>query len=155
MGLCKRLRAHDRKVCEATNLNARCQASGVTMSERKEGGSSPLHPAKKTIKTHWTMRKLNWAKCKAMNALLRCTGDNKERRYTSVKGVEHSMIMDAAPRRVELERNVFRAGNIARPQKGKARNGFSREEAGTIGAITMGIRTGAYSVCVCKTQNKW
>lgn len=102
------------------------------------------------------MRKANWAEMKAMNKRLRCTGDNKERRYfIEPSEVGLTMLMDVAPQRVELERNVFRAGNIARPQKGKARNGFSREEAGTIGTITMGIRTGKNSVVVCKSQNKW
>ena len=87
---------------------------------------------------------------KAMNALLRCTGDNKDRRYTSVTEVEHRTTMDAAPRRDRryvstgeaarryeereeahegIERNVFRAGSIARPQNGKVKNGYSREEA--------------------------
>lgn len=41
-----------------------------------------------------------------------------------------------------------------RPQKGKYKNHYSREEAGTAGNITIGIRTGAYSVCVCKSRIK-
>ena len=53
------------------------------------------------------------------------------------------------------EERVFDRCKQTRPNKGKAKNGYSREEAGTIGTITMGIRTGAHSVCVCKTQNKW
>ena len=53
------------------------------------------------------------------------------------------------------EKNVFSLCQQRRPEKGKAKNRFSREEAGTQGAITMGIRTGRYSVCVCKTINKW
>ena len=93
---------------------------------------------------------------KAMNKRLRCTGDNKERRYTSVKGVEHSMIMDAAPRRVELERNVFRAGNITRPQKGKARNGYSREEAGTVGTqMTTRRFVGSHITVYCKSRKQY
>lgn len=53
------------------------------------------------------------------------------------------------------EERVFDRCQTRRPNKGKAKNRFSREEAGTQGAITMGIRTGAYSVCVCKTNSKW
>lgn len=53
------------------------------------------------------------------------------------------------------EDNVFGNCQTRRPNKGKAKNRYSREEAGTCGTMTMGIRTGAYSVCVCKTQNKW
>lgn len=53
------------------------------------------------------------------------------------------------------ERDVFGHCQTRRPEKGKARNGYSREEAGTQGRITMGIRTGRYSVCVCKSVNKY
>ena len=53
------------------------------------------------------------------------------------------------------ERDVFGRCQQRRPEKGKAKNRYSREEAGTLGRITMGIRTGAYSVCVCKSQNKY
>lgn len=53
------------------------------------------------------------------------------------------------------ERDVFGHCQTRRPCKGKAKNGYSREEAGTCGSVTMGIRTGAYSVCVCKTTNKY
>jgi len=56
---------------------------------------------------------------------------------------------------LSAEDRVFDACKQSRPSKRKVQNRYSREEAGTIGAITMGIRTGAYSVCVCKTQNKW
>lgn len=53
------------------------------------------------------------------------------------------------------EENVFGKCQQRRPDKGKYRNRYSREEAGTCGAITMGVRTGKYSVCVCKVQDKW
>ena len=56
---------------------------------------------------------------------------------------------------LRAEEHVFDRCKQARPNKGKAKNRFSREEAGTIGTITMGIRTGKNSVCVCKSQNKW
>ena len=124
------------------------------------------------------MRNPKWAEMKAMNKRLRCTGDNKERRYfTEPSEVGRTMIVDNVPqvgrrylsqkeavRRYEMRedlregiygRNIFRECAVSRPGKRKVQNRFSREEAGTQGAITMGIRTGAYSVCVCKTQNKW
>ena len=116
---------------------------------------------------------------KAMNKRLRCTGDNKERRYftepsevgrtmlvgdTPRVNRHHYLTQDEAVRRYERReemrepmygRNPFRAGLTSRPSKRKVQNRFSREEAGTKGAITMGIRTGAYSVCVCKSISKW
>lgn len=56
---------------------------------------------------------------------------------------------------LRAEENVFGNCQQRRPNKGKAKNRYSREEAGTCGSVTMGIRTGAYSVCVCKTTNKY
>lgn len=52
------------------------------------------------------------------------------------------------------EQNVFDRCKTRRPNKGKYRNGYSREEAGTCGNVVMGIRTGQYSVCVCKARKK-
>lgn len=125
------------------------------------------------------MRNPKWAEMKAMNKRLRCTGDNKERRYfTEPSEVGHTTTMNDVPHvsrrhyltqkeavhRYELReelrvgvygRNVFRECAVSRPCKGKTKNRFSREEAGTIGTITMGIRTSRYTTCVCKTQNKW
>ena len=124
------------------------------------------------------MRNPKWAEMKAMNKRLRCTGDNKERRYfTEPSEVWHTTTMDDVPkvgrrylsqkeavRRYEMRedlregtygRNMFRECAVSRPGKRKVQNRASKEAAGTQGAITMGIRTGAYSVCVCKTQNKW
>ena len=43
----------------------------------------------------------------------------------------------------------------SRPQKGKYKNAASREEAGTQGRITMGVRAGRYTVVVCKSENKF
>ena len=124
------------------------------------------------------MRNPKWAEMKAMNKRLRCTGDKKERRYfTEPSEVGHTTTMDDVPkvvrrylsqkeavRRYEMRedlregtygRNIFRECTVSRPGKRKVQNRASKEAAGTQGAITMGIRTGAYSVCVCKTQNKW
>ena len=116
---------------------------------------------------------------KAMNALLRCTGDNKERRYTSVSAVEHRTTMSTADvprrsrryvstqeaarryeereeRRMGLERDVFRAGCIARPQKGKAKNAYSREEAGTMGTqMTTRRFSGSYITVYCKSRKQY
>ena len=112
-----------------------------------------------------------------MNALLRCTGDNKERRYTSVCEVESRMTVEGvqhrdrrylsqkeATRRYEereerregLERNVFRAGNIARPQKGKAKNRASSEAAGTMGTqMTTRRFSGSYITVYCKSRKQY
>lgn len=67
------------------------------------------------------------------------------------KAISYRKRMDA----LSAEEHVFDHCKQVRPNKGKAKNRFSREEAGTEGRITMGIRTGAYSVCVCKAENKW
>jgi len=74
------------------------------------------------------------------------------RRYLS-----QSEAMRRYERREEMSapmygRNIFRAGQTMRPEKGKQKNGYSREEAGTIGTIVVGIRTGKNSVCVCKSK---
>ena len=53
------------------------------------------------------------------------------------------------------EKDVFENCQTRRPNKGKAKNRYSREEAGTNGRVTMGVRTGKYSVCVCSSINKW
>lgn len=56
---------------------------------------------------------------------------------------------------LRAEENVFERCKQARPGKRKVQNRASKEAAGTIGAITMGIRTGAYSVCVCKSKRQY
>jgi len=123
------------------------------------------------------MARKNWAEMKAMNALLRCTGDNKERRYFSepsevshgmtmegVRPMRHYMSTREAARRFEereerregLERNVFRAGNIARPQKGKAKNRASSEAAGTMGTqMTTRRFSGSYITVYCKSRKQY
>lgn len=53
------------------------------------------------------------------------------------------------------EDDVFGNCQTRRPNKGKTKNRYSREEAGTCGRIVMGIRTGKYGVCVCKSENKY
>lgn len=40
-------------------------------------------------------------------------------------------------------------------QPKKAKNRASKEQAGTIGSSTMGVRTGKYGVVVCKVKNIW
>jgi hypothetical protein len=50
------------------------------------------------------------------------------------------------------EENVFGSCQTRRPNKGKYRNGYSREEAGTMGAMIVGISTGRYGVCVCQSK---
>lgn len=117
---------------------------------------------------------------KAMNALLRCTGDNKERRYSSGPAVrlECTMTVTDTPRvsrrrylsiqeaarryeereerRLGIERDVFRAGNVARPQKGKAKNAYSREEAGTVGTqMTTRRFSGSYITVYCKSRKQY
>ena len=55
---------------------------------------------------------------------------------------------------LQEEKNVFAHCQTRRPNKGKAKNRFSSEEAGSCGTVTKGIRTGRYSVCVCKSKKQ-
>ena len=50
------------------------------------------------------------------------------------------------------EAHVFDRCVQRRPEKGKSKNTFSKEEAGTIGNVVVGIRTSWNSVVVCKTK---
>lgn len=53
------------------------------------------------------------------------------------------------------EERVFDRCVQKRPSKGKYKNSFSREEAGTIGNMVVGIRTSWNSVVVCKTRKQY
>lgn len=56
------------------------------------------------------------------------------------------------PRPERIERVI--GSFCVRPSRGKARNGFSREEAGTIGNIIVTKRfNNSRLTCVCKTHN--
>jgi hypothetical protein len=57
--------------------------------------------------------------------------------------------------RLSGDRRVFNECQQTRPSKRKVQNRFSKEEAGTKGRITMGVRTGKYGVVVCSCVNKW
>lgn len=52
------------------------------------------------------------------------------------------------------EHRVFEQCKQSRPTKGKYKNRFSREEAGTQGTIVAGLYLGNYTVCVCRTTKK-
>lgn len=56
---------------------------------------------------------------------------------------------------LEHQYHAFDDCQQRRPSKRKVQNRFSREEAGTRGRIVMGVRTGSYSVCVCKVQQNY
>lgn len=56
---------------------------------------------------------------------------------------------------LNAEENVFYSCQQRRPVRGKAKNRFSKEEAGTKGAMVMGIRTGKHSVCVCQVKQPY
>lgn len=50
------------------------------------------------------------------------------------------------------EEHVFDRCVQRRPSNTKVKNAFSREEAGTIGNMVVGVRTSWNSVVVCKTK---
>lgn len=81
----------------------------------------------------------------------------REERARVMREVRRRKALSYAHRLESLEQTFhpFDQCQQRRPQKGKYKNRASREEAGTIGRITMGVRTGKYSVCVCSVQNKW
>lgn len=54
---------------------------------------------------------------------------------------------------VRMERDVFRAGMTYRPEKGKSKNRYSREEAGTVASAIVTRRfEGSRLTCVCKSR---
>jgi hypothetical protein len=124
------------------------------------------------------MARRNWPEMKAMNALLRCTGDNKERRYTSVCEVESRMTVEGvqhrdrrylsqkeATRRYEEReerrqgvygRDVFRDCQVRRPGKMKVGNRASSEAAGTMGTQMNTRRfSGSYITVYCKSKKQY
>lgn len=51
------------------------------------------------------------------------------------------------------EKNVFKQCQTRRPEKGKVKNRFSREEAGTIASVVVTKRfSGSRLTCVCKSK---
>lgn len=55
-------------------------------------------------------------------------------------------------RALAQEEHVFDRCVQRRPNKGRYKNSFSREEVGSIGSIVVGVRTSKYSVVVCKRR---
>ncbi len=76
------------------------------------------------------------------------------KRRQAIREVNRRMALSYAQRMDSLaqEERVFDMCVQRRPEKGKAKNTFSREEAGTIGNVVVGIRTSWNSVVVCKTK---
>jgi hypothetical protein len=77
--------------------------------------------------------------------------EQKTRREVRREAIAYTKRMD----RLSEERRIFSECQQSRPSKRKVQNRFSREEAGTKGRITMGVRTGKYGVVVCSCVNKW
>ena len=83
--------------------------------------------------------------------------DRKAERKRVMREVARRKALSYRARMEELAHqwHAFDDCQERRPSKRKVQNRFSREEAGTKGRITMGIRTGNYGVVVCKSENKW
>lgn len=77
--------------------------------------------------------------------------DQAIRELNRRKALSYARRMDA----LSQEAHVFDRCVQRRPEKGKARNAYSREEAGSIGNMVVGIRTGWNSVVVCKSRKKY
>lgn len=64
------------------------------------------------------------------------------------KALSYARRMEA----LDQEERVFDRCKTTRPNKGKAKNRYSREEAGTVKPVVMGVRTSWNSVVVCKCR---
>lgn len=72
--------------------------------------------------------------------------DEAHRRYEHREEMRESM----------YGRNVFGQGQERRPEKGKAKNRYSREECGTLPtAIVVHRFEGSRLTCVCKSKVNW
>ena len=78
------------------------------------------------------------------------------KRDQAIRELNRRMALSYAQRmgRLAQEEHVFSRCQTRRPEKGKAKNGYSREEAGTMGTMVVGIRTSWNSVVVCKTRKR-
>ena len=74
--------------------------------------------------------------------------DQAIRELNRRKAISYARRVDA----LRQEERVFDRCVQKRPGKGKYKNTFSREEAGTIGNVVVGIRTSWNSVVVCKCK---
>lgn len=74
--------------------------------------------------------------------------DQAIRELNRRKVLSYARRMDA----LRQEERVFDKCIQRRPVRGKVKNTYSREEAGTIGNIVVGVRTSKNSVVVCKCR---
>ena len=78
------------------------------------------------------------------------------RRYLSQQEAHRRYERMEEMRQPMYGRNVFEQGRDRRPDKGKAKNRYSREEAGTIkNAIVVHRFEGSRLTCVCKSKVNW
>lgn len=74
--------------------------------------------------------------------------DQAIRELNRRKAMSYARRMDA----LRQEERIFDKCQMRRPEKGKSKNSYSREEAGTIGNMVVGVRTSWNSVVVCKCR---
>lgn len=74
--------------------------------------------------------------------------DQAVREVNRRKAISYAKRMNA----LAQEEHVFDRCKTTRPEKGKAKNRYSREEAGTVKPVVMAIRTSWNSVVVCKCK---
>lgn len=119
-----------------------------------------------------------WQQMKSMNAYLVSVNKSVGRTMRESAGVESRMTIEGVPsvgrryvsqrdavrryeRREEARepmygRNMFEQGQDRRPEKGKTKNHYSREEYGTIGTTIIVRRfEGSRLTCVCKSRMNW
>ena len=119
-----------------------------------------------------------WQQMKRMNAYLVSVNKSDGRSMRESACVESRMTIEGVPsagrryvsqrdamrryeRREEARepmygRNVFRDCQVRRPEKGKAKNRYSREEAGTMGTqMTTRRFDGSYITVYCKSRKQY
>ena len=74
--------------------------------------------------------------------------DQVVRELNRRKAISYASRMEALTNEV----HVFDKCKTTRPEKGKAKNRYSREEAGTVKPVVMAVRTSWNSVVVCKSR---
>lgn len=77
--------------------------------------------------------------------------EQKTRREVRREAIAYATRMD----RLSAERRIFSECQQSRPSKRKVQNRYSSIEAGTKGRALMGVRTGEYSLVVCRVQQNF
>lgn len=121
-------------------LRSSARERDATMTESR--AAWPTYPNKLNARIMATLKEL----CSTIPASM--MRDQAIRELNRRKAISYARRMDA----LRQEERVFDKCQTRRPEKGKSKNSYSREEAGTVGSIVVGVRTSWNSVVVCKCK---